>query len=114
MGFLGHRNKPKKLNSKIIISFGEAMKYAQNPDYAKYEFVPVDENDLKKGFQPQSKEEIRERIDTIKRRKLNPSFEQSVIAGGIYKYINTSTQPKYNNYQNTKGYKKSTRGIERV
>lgn len=108
MGIFSNRNKPKKLNSRIILSFKDAMKYAQDADYSQYEFIPVDENNFERGFRVQSKEEVREHIDRIKRRKLNPSFEQSVIAGGIYKNIdsdvNRNNQPKYNNYQNSKGY----------
>ena len=111
MGIFGNRNKPKKLNSKII-SFEEAMKYVQSPEYANYEFIPVDENNLKKGFQVKPAEVVREHIDRIKTRKLNPSFEQTVIAGGIYKGIDSKVnQSPYNNYQNAKGYKKS-RGFE--
>ena len=108
MGLFNNRNKPKKINTKVILTFKETMKYAQDENYAQYEFIPVDENNFEKGFRIQSKQEVREKIDTIKRRKLNPSFEQSVIAGGIYKGIESETsrinQQKYNNYQNSKGY----------
>lgn len=112
MGIFGNRNKPKKLNSRVI-SFEDAMKYAQNPDYAEYEFLPVDENNLKRGFRAQPREVVREQINRIKERKFNPGFEQSVIAGGIYKGIDKNVnRNNYNNYQSAKGYKKPTRGFE--
>ena len=114
MGIFGNGNKSKKLSSRTI-SAEDAMKYVNDPNYSHYEFIPVEG-----GFQPQSKEEVREQIDRIKGRRLNPSFERTVITGGIYKGIdvkvseaNRSTQPRYNNYQNAKGYKKPTRGFER-
>ena len=110
MEIFGNRNKPKNLNMKII-TFSAAMKYAQDPNYADYEFLPVDENNLERGFRVQSKEIVREQINKIKR--LNPSFEQSVIAGGIYKGIDEKiTRNKYNNYQNAKGYRKQSKEIE--
>ena len=112
MGLFGNRNKPKKLNTKVILPFKEALKYAQNPDYADYEFLPVDENNLGEGFLVQPKEVVREHIDRIKRSELNPSFEQSVIAGGIYKNIDRNGSRNYNNYQSAKGYRKPTKGFE--
>jgi len=108
MGLFNNRNKPKKLNTRVILTFKEAMKYAQDENYAQYEFMPVDENDFEKGFRIQSKEAVRENIDRIKRRKFNTDFEQTVIAGEIYKGIDSeiskNNKPKYNNYQNSKGY----------
>ena len=108
MGLFSNRNKPKKLNSRVVLSFKDAMKYAQDENYAQYEFIPVDENNFERGFRIQSKQQVREDIDRIKRRKFNTGFEQTVIAGGIYKGIDSkvskNNQPEYNKYKNSKGY----------
>lgn len=85
-------------------SLGKAMKLAQKPKYKDFEFVLYDPEQPQLGYKLISKEEAREHIDEVKKKKRNEEFEKRITGEGKYKNINQEVGSQYNQYQKSKKY----------
>ena len=112
MDIFGNKNKPKKLNLKEVFSMGEVKKMIQDERFARYEFLPIDSDNIQAGYRPVLKEEVRSYMDGIKKSRRNGEFDTYVTGNGKHKNIAREVNRNlYNNYQNAKRYQPKEFGV---
>lgn len=100
-------NNQTRLNAKRIYALRETIELAKDPQYAHYEFLPVDPDDIKKGYRAIPREELRSSFELVEEKIKMDKVQEKSRHREIEKEINRNRKGKlYNDYQSAKGYKK--------